>query len=135
MPLLFCGCSFSSSVEMGRGGNGPESARLSDVSSCCQSPLCARHLEKSPVKLNTGIIMLIIWNKAQSPLPPVTSSSAEKTLVGLMGLSIISLLMVLFFQCFLSQSSYLKRSISKQELGLIWGPQIDCILQPGCGDL
>lgn len=35
----------------------------------------------------------------------------------------------------LTPSSHLKRGISKQELGLIWGPQIDCILQPGCGDL
>lgn len=37
--------------------------------------------------------------------------------------------------CFSSPSAHLNRSISKLELGLIWGPQIDCILQPGCGDL
>lgn len=88
MPLLFCGSSFSSSVKTGRGGNGPESARLSDVSSCCQAHQHAQHLEKSPVKFNTGLIMLIMWNKAQSPLPPVASSRGEKTPGGLMGLSI-----------------------------------------------
>lgn len=37
--------------------------------------------------------------------------------------------------CFSSPSAHLNRNISKLELALIRGPQIDCILQPGCGDL
>lgn len=30
---------------------------------------------------------------------------------------------------------FFKRSTSKPELGLMWGPQIDRVLQQGCGDL
>lgn len=67
---------------------GLESGRLSGASSCCQSLQRARRLEKSARETQTGLIMVIIWNKAQSSLPPVASCGGEKTLVGLMDLSV-----------------------------------------------
>lgn len=113
--------------------------RLSDVSSCCQSLQHARRLEKRPRETQTGLIMVIIWNKAQSSPPPVASCGGETDSCRPCGPVCCefahSVHPVISLPCFSSPSAHLNKSISKLELGLIWGPQIDRILQPGCGDL
>lgn len=130
-------------------GNGPESGRPSDVSGCCQSLQRARRLARSLVKLKLGSL----WSSSgieRNHLGHLWQAAVEKRLlVGLLDLSVESVhthllyssvifLNFFFFippPCFSSPSAHLNRRITKLELGLIWEPQIDCILQPGCRDL
>lgn len=148
-PLLFCG---SGSGEEKKGGRGRERTRersavwrvrLLSVSSARETSC------EKPRETQTGLIMVIVWNRAQSSRPPVASCGGEKTSCRPSGpvcrvsshtFTLFKCYFLTFFffippPCFSSPSAHLNRRITKLELGLIWEPQIDCILQPGCRDL